>query len=424
MTPKNVFLTAGGLSCAAVIGLLVRRDLPTPLQSSVLPPLSHGELPVRGSGRDPDTGPPSVARQTGPLRPVLPAGGPGKKPNARDRLREIAASGSPSDWRTFLQSDSSQGSKEALLECIGESGRAEASALLKEYLSADAQPLRRAAIRGLAATGHPADSALLRDVILSQTTPIEETTEAALALGGAKTANAAGILVDAYSKNGPEELQQSILIGLSQRPFQESESFLRQMLADPQESSSRKKDTLESLGQFDSVKDTFFVPFLESPEVEVRRGAYQGIGKLAESQMGYLLLNYLQREKEVVARADLYEALCSKDSGNRTLLNQIANNETDPMIRLIAAKAVASSLQGAPEADPVVGLFSRQWVPLLTESALHGNSEEGMQAVFALMTAQSLPVSQLALERIGAGAEDSKVRELAQKTLRRIDKNR
>jgi hypothetical protein len=43
------------------------------------------------------------------------------------------------------------------------------------------------------------------------------------------------------------------------------------------ESSSRKKDVLEALGQFDSVPDAFFLSYLESPDLEVRRGAYQGV---------------------------------------------------------------------------------------------------------------------------------------------------
>jgi hypothetical protein len=160
------------------------------------------------------------------------------------------------------------------------------------------------------------------------------------------------------------------------------------------------------------------VPFMDNPDVDVRRGAYQGLGKLAESQMGYLLLTSLQKEKEELARADLYEALCSRDSGNRILLNQIAHTETDPMTRLIAAKAVASSLQGAPEYDPVRGAFVNQWVPMLTESALHGNSEEGLQAVFALISAPFIPASRSALEKISAEAEVPKVRELAEKALK------
>jgi HEAT repeat protein len=418
MTPKNLFLTAGGLSCAVVIGMCGWRGW-NKSQMSLSPlPLSSEELPDREKSGNTETEPASAAGRPSSMPLPPPVERDDKKPNARDRLKQIAASGRPADWQSFLHSASSLSAKETLLECIGESGRPEASAFLKECLNLELQPLRRAAIRGLAATGHPADSALLRNILLSPSIAIEETTEAALALGGTKAVNAAGILIDAYAKNGPEELQQCILIGLAQRPFQESESFLRQMLADPLENSSRKKDTLESLGQFDSVKDTFFVPFMDSPEVDVRRGAYQGLGKLAESQMGYLLLSHLQKEKEELARADLYEALCSKDGGNRILLNQIASTETDPMIRLIAAKAVASNLQGAPESDPIRNVFGNQWVPMLTESALHGTSEEGMQAVFALMSAPSLPASRSALERIGVEAEAPKVRELAGKALR------
>jgi hypothetical protein len=423
MNSKIKYLTVAGLACAAAIGMLTQKQLrpghPKPFAPSLSPveqtgPWNHGDqkagLPASGGESGSQSLPP-------PVKAVE------KRSSAREQLRAIAATDAPSEWQAFLDSVSAPGEKEALLECIGESGRAESSGFLKGMLNADAQPLRRAAMRGLAATGRTADAKLLGDIMINPSIAIEETTEAALALGGMKAANATGMLVSAYSKDGVEELQQCILIGLSQRPFQESESFLRQMLADPSESSSRKKEVLESLGQFDSVRDSFFVPFMESPEVDVRRGAYQGLGKLAETQLGYLLLPALQKETEDLARADIYEALCSQNSGNRLLLNQIAGAETDPMTRLIAARAVASSLRGLPEGDPAVGVFNRQWVPGLVESALKAGSAEGMQAVFALMSAQSFRGPRQALEQIGGAAEDSKVRGLAQKALSRIKKN-
>ena len=51
---------------------------------------------------------------------------------------------------------------------------------------------------------------MLRNILLSPSIAIEETTEAALALGGTKAVNAAGILIDAYAKNGPEEMSATI----------------------------------------------------------------------------------------------------------------------------------------------------------------------------------------------------------------------
>jgi hypothetical protein len=371
-------------------------------QAAPLPPAADAVLPPHGSPSEIRRGVSSV----------------------RERLRKIATSGTEGDWQAFLASAAPVKEKETLLECIGESGRGEASVFLSGVLNADLQEIRRAAIRGLAATGLPSDAALLREIMVSPSLAIEETTEAALALGGTKASNATGLLVQAYARDGSEELQQCILIGLSQRPFQESESFFRQMLANPSESPSRKKEALESLGQFDSVKDVFFLPYAESPEVEVRRGAYQGLGKLAESQMGHLLLDFLQKEKEELARADIYEALYSKNCGNRVLLNQVAGNETDPLIRIIAGHAVGCSLQGLSESDPMVGVFERQWLPELMQSALHGGATEGMQAVFALRSVQSFGKPRGVLEQDAAEAEDAKVRELAQRAVNRLREKR
>lgn len=422
MTSKRKFLTAGLLfSVATVISVTLMVDRSGKPQTNAASDSQwESPKPVTDGEKGPSL---SVAgEESAAVPPSPPHKAQVKKPNGRDLLKKIADSGSPAEWQAFLDSAAPASAKEALLECIGETARPEASAFLKAALNAETQGLRRAAIRGLAATGTPADAAVLRDILGNSNLAIEETTEAALALGGTKAANASGFLINAYSKTGSEELNVCILVGLAQRPIQESESFFRQMLADPSESSSRKKEALESLGQFDSVKDVFFLPFMESSETDVRRGAYQGLGKLAESQMGYLLLNYLQKEKEELARADIYEALTSKNSGNLTLLNQMAGAETDPLIRLIAGQAVACSLRGAPEADPLVAVFQRQWVPEFTERALRGGSQEGMQAVFALMSAPSFTFSRQALEQIGAEADDLKVRELAQKALKRLNK--
>jgi len=422
MTSQGKFLAAGLLfSVAAVISvtrIVNSSDKPQPNTASD----SQWESPKPVTDNEKGASLPVSGGEAAAVPPPPPHKTQVKKPNGRDLLKNIADSGSPADWQAFLDSAAPASAKEALLECIGEAARQEASAFLKAGLNAETQGLRRAAIRGLAATGSPSDAALLRDILGNSNLAIEETTEAALALGGTKAANASGFLINAYSKTGSEELQVCILVGLAQRPIQESESFFRQMLADPSESSSRKKEALESLGQFDSVKDVFFLPFMESSETDVRRGAYQGLGKLAESQMGYLLLNYLQKEKEELARADIYEALSSKNCGNLPLLNQMASAETDPLIRLIAGQAVACSLRGAPEADPMVAVFQRQWVPEFAERALRGGAQEGLQAVFALMSPPSCTISPPALEHSGAEAEDLKGRELPQKALKRPNK--
>jgi hypothetical protein len=247
--------------------------------------------------------------------------------------------------------------------------------------------------------------------------PIEETTEAALALGDSAAATVAGILIQAYPKAASEELAQCILLGLAKRPFSQSEPFFRQMLANPLESSYRKKEALEALGQFDSVRDQFFLPFVESPDVEVRRGAYQGLGKLREGQPGVRLMESLQKEQDEAARADLYEVLSLKEVGNPALLNELAMAEKDPAIRLMAGRAVAQSLQSLDARDPRVVAFERTWVPELTERALGGGTSLGVQAVFGLMAAQRLESARLALTRVAENAPEPKVRGVARNAL-------
>ncbi len=84
-----------------------------------------------------------------------------------------------------------------------------------------------------------------------------------------------------------------------------------------------------------------------------------------KTQLGYRLLLALQREQEELARADLHEALSVKDPGNPVLLNQIACSERDPLLRTMAASAVARSLIGRNFQDTLIANFNRQWVPEL-----------------------------------------------------------
>jgi hypothetical protein len=194
------------------------------------------------------------------------------------------------------------------------------------------------------------------------------------------------------------------------------------MLANPEETSARKKDALEALGQMDSVRDAFFLPYMESADAEVRRGAYLGIGKLSESTLGYRLLQSLQKETDLLARANLYEALSAKDAGNPLLLNQFASAESSPEIRLLAAKALARSIQNAPPQDPGRVLFEKTWIPELLQLVLGGGRQDRAQAFQALLIAPQSPSSKEALSRIAEESQVPAIQSHAARALARINK--
>jgi len=334
---------------------------------------------------------------------------------------EIGEKGGVELWRTALTMMLPMNIREALLESIGNSGRSEASEFLRGYLGDPDQGMRRASIRGLAATGREEDAQIIGSLMEKQGLAIEESTEVALALGGSRAPNATTILLQAYSKADGSELVQCLILGLAQRPFGQTQGFFQQMLGDVVVESDRKKELLSALGQFDSVKEDFFAPYLQSPNPEVRSGAYLGLGVLTEGNPGPRLLMALQSEADPQARLSLYEALGMKSSGDPWAMNRIALGEKEPIPRILAAKALARSLQGRETTDAAVVEFGRVWAPEMARLAIEGSNTEGLQAVSALRIRKS-PEAREALRQISTRSQDTKVQAAAQKALLGMEK--
>jgi HEAT repeat protein len=342
---------------------------------------------------------------------------PGLSQKARLHLiRLIGEKGDSGLWRKVLTMMLPTSLREAFLESIGSSGRTEASSFLQGYLGDGDQGIRRAAVRGLAATGRAEDAQFLGEWMTRPALAIEESTEVALALGGSRAPNATTILLQAYSKADGSELVQCLILGLAQKPFGQTQGFFQQMLGDAVVESDRKKELLSALGQFDSVKEDFFAPYLQSPDPEVRSGAYLGLGVLTEGNPGPRLLMALQSEADPQARLSLYEALGMKSSGDPWAMNRIALGEKEPIPRILAAKAVARSLQGREPTDAAVVEFGRVWAPEMARLAIEGSNTEGLQAISALRIRKSPEVRE-ALRQIATQSQDTKVKAAAQKAL-------
>ena len=337
---------------------------------------------------------------------------------ARLRLaRQIGENGDSLLWRKALAMVLPGNVREAILESIGSSGKPEASGFLRNYLSDGEQEIRRAAVRGLAATGRAEDAQFLGEWMSRPALAIEESTEVALALGGSRAPNATAILMQAYPKADRDELVQCLILGLAQRPFDQTQNFFRQLLGDPSTESDRKKEALGALGQFDSVREDFFLPYLQSSDPEVRSGAYLGMGVLSQGNPGPRLLVSLRTESDPQARLSLLESLGMQSSGDPWAMSRIAQAETETLNRIMAAKAVARSLQGRGPTDSAVQEFGRIWAPELAQLAIEGSNMEGMQAVSALAIQRKSPEARKALARIVATAEDTKVKAAAQRVL-------
>lgn len=345
-------------------------------------------------------------------------------PRARLRLaRQIGEKGDSALWRTALAMMLPVNVRVVILESIGASGRPEASEFLRSYLADPEQGMRRAAVRGLASTGRAEDAQLLGQWMGRAGLAIEESTEVALALGGSRAPNATSILLQAYPRAEQPELVQCLLLGLAERPFAQTQGFFMTMLGDPATEPDRKKEALQALGQFDSVREEFFAPYLQSPDPEIRSGAYLGLMVLAEGNPGPRLLVSLQRETDPEARLSALEALGMQPSGDPWTMNRIALAEKEPISRILAAKAMARSLQGRGSIDAAVHEFGRIWAPELARLAIEGSNTEGMQAVSALALQINSPQVRDALARIASTAQDTKVQAAAQRALRGIKKS-
>ena len=344
---------------------------------------------------------------------------------ARLRLaRQIGENGDSLLWRKALAMVLPGNVREAILESIGSSGRPEASSFLRDCLGDSEQGIRRAAVRGLAATGRAEDAQFLGEWMSRPALAIEESTEVALALGGSRAPNATAILMQAYPKADRDELVQCLILGLAQRPFEQTQGFFRHLLGDPATESDRKKEALGALGQFDSVREDFFMPYLQSADPEVRSGAYLGMGVLSGGNPGPRLLVSLRTESDPQARLSLLESLGMQSSGDPWAMSRIAQAETEPINRIMAAKAVARSLQGRGSTDAAVQEFGQIWAPELARLAIEGSNMEGMQAVSALAIQRKSPEARKALARIVATAEDTKVKAAAQRVLQSNPKSR
>ena len=343
---------------------------------------------------------------------------PSLSPNQRLALaRQLGERGNPRLWQDALATMLPEEVRETLLYAIGCSGRREAGDFLRVYLDNPEQGIRRATIRGLAATGSTEDAKFLGQWMEISGLPIEESTEIALALGGSLASNATGILLEAYPKAETDELGECILLALAQRPFTQTYTFFFQLLADEKANPKRRKEALQALAQFDTVSEEFFDPYLRSADPEVRSGAYLALGALSAWNTGIRLLGALQFETDVGARVSLWEALGMQPIGNSAEVSRLALAENEPATKILAGKVVARSLQGRASDDSAVVEFGRVWAPELTRLAIEENADMGLQAVSALAIQGKIPEVRLALAQIVRQAAEPRVREKAQKLL-------
>lgn len=285
--------------------------------------------------------------------------------------------------------------------------------LLQEFLSHPDQAVRRAAMRGLAAT-QSAEAIALLQRYLTDTIAIEESTEAALALATMESSSVTPILQTALENVREATLREHVVDALASRPQKEVGAFIETFLRRSDVGLEEKQNLLRMTGLNSTKSAEFLAGFLSSNEEQLRHGAYQGLALVSDSQHTQRLIPKIQTEIDPSDRGLVYDALGNQLDANPASLGTLADAEKDGHARLRALKAWAESAgrQGALLSGDTNAL---QRVEELQNAALHhADFTERRVAIFALGFIRKDYAARNALEQIAQTSSSEKIRALAQ----------
>jgi hypothetical protein len=298
-----------------------------------------------------------------------------------------------------------------LLQQAGQQGIS-ALPLLTAALEHEDQDVRRAAMRGLAATQSPAAIALLKEY-LNDEMAIEESTEAALALATMNSPEITPLLERSLEGSSEPVLREHIVDALVSRPAPEVAAFIDSFLARTDVPVEEKQNLLRMTGLNNTKPPEFLAAYLQSPDELLRLGSYQGLALVSDSRQTQALWPKLALETDPFDRGLVYEALGNQLDASPAALAALADSEKDDYAQLRALKAwtESASRQNAPlSADP--GSAAR--VAKLQEAALnHADFAERRVALFALGFARNDPAAKEAIGRIAQDSGSEKIRALA-----------
>jgi hypothetical protein len=303
-----------------------------------------------------------------------------------------------------------------LLQALGEHG-SDALPVLREALAHADQEVRRAAMRGLAATQSQEAISMLQ-TYLSDSIAIEESTEAALALATMANQSVSPLLQGALEQSKDPVLREHIVDALVSRPPTEVDLFVDSFLARPDVAPYEKQNLLQMSGLNNTKPAEFLAAQIQNPDELLRLGAYQGLALVSESRQTQHLMARVASENDSYNRALVYEALGNQIDANPQALGALADAETDSHARLRALKAWTES--AGRENLPLAGdSASSARVSELQRTALsHPEFAERRVALFALGLVRQDARARAAIEKIVQGSSSDKIRELAQGILK------
>jgi HEAT repeat protein len=359
--------------------------------------------------------PPNAAVSEGDARQIpLPAtAGHGKTvsqipPGMEGHIRSLAGFALPSQRSELMR----------LLQSYGGMGPSSLPLLL-EFLGHHDQDVRRASMRGIAATQAEGAVAVLAGY-LRDGVAIEESTEAALALATMEREAATSSLIDALEPAKDAVLREHIIDALAARPPAQNSAFIDGFLRGANTAPEEKQNLLRMAGLNDSKTSAYISAFLWDPSEPVRLGAYQGLAVVTGSRQYNALRGKLDTEKNPFNRGLVYEALGNQQDADTATLGLLADSEPDSYTRLRALRAWSESLGRAKnplQADPK----SAQRLSELVDAAMnHGDFSERRFALLSLAMLGHDPAAKTAVAKVAAESDSKKIGTLARGILEKI----
>lgn len=297
--------------------------------------------------------------------------------------------------------------KATIAEALGKFDSAESKDLLRALVRGDNGEVARGALRGWASLGDSESIQLLAKTLLDGKKGDDLRAEAALGLSKVNHPRAYQTLLDGIDKISDREVVKSILTGLGERPFAETEGFFRAYVERSDLSTDLRVAAVEALGQSDGNATPLLLQQLRSEDSRIRAAAAWALATLDNPvDAAPQFFSFLEREGDPEVRKRIYQALENQSNlDSEQLLNAVLN-ESEPEPRLAGLKTFAAQVA---ENQFLATEFDRFAVPLLEKLAIGRHDlNDRLVAVIALKQAQTRGALE-ALAKIGAPSTGNKI---------------
>jgi HEAT repeat protein len=217
------------------------------------------------------------------------------------------------------------------------------------------------------------------------------------------------ILVDGLNKLGVSDLAMTILTGLGQRSFAETELFFRNYLGRSDVPTELRVAALESLGQADGNPVPLLLQHLDSHDSRVRAASAWALA-MAENptDVAPQLFKHLESEGNAEVRLRLYQALENQSNVDSEKLLSVVLDDQAVSSRVAGLKLLAAQVS-RQNSQALATEFDSVAVPQLEKLAISGAElQNRLISVIALKQAKT-PGALQALGRIAAQSPEPRI---------------